>query len=113
MAILSPVYWNSMTTNVADRLVQTVNDLVDKMMASGYPPFTSPPAPDIRYMLYAQRPVEEWRFMARSDPERALDDVRDFANMARRRGEPEVAEAAARALLSEFAVEDSYNARPA
>jgi hypothetical protein len=92
-----------MTRNVADRLVATVEHLVDKMMASGYPPFTEPPNPDIRFMLYTIRPIDEWRLLARSDPNQALDDVRDFANIARRRNQPETAVEAARAVLSELA----------
>lgn len=112
MAILSAPYWNAMTTNVADRLVAVIENLVEKTEAAGYPPFTTPPSPDVRYMLYLQRPLEEWHGIARTDPERALDEIRDWANMARRRGEPEVAVAAARAVLSETVVEDTYG-RPA
>jgi hypothetical protein len=97
-----------MTTRVADRLAAVIENLVEKTMAAGYPPFTSPPSPDVRYMLYMQRPLEEWHGIAKTDPQTALDDVRDFANMARRRGESEVAVAAARAVLSETAVEESY-----
>jgi hypothetical protein len=111
MADLSAVSWNAMTTRVADRLIIVINNLVDKTMAAGYPPFTVPPPPDMRYMLYIQRPLEEWHGMAKTDPQAALDEVRDFANMARRRGEPEVAVPAARAVLSETAVEDSYGRR--
>jgi len=108
MALLAATHWNDMTTNVADRLVAVINNLVDKTMAAGFPPFTAPPLPDVRYMLYMQRPLEEWHGIAKTDPERALDEMRDWANMARRRGEPEVAVAAARAVLSETAVEQVY-----
>ena len=108
MADLSPQYWNAMTMRVADRLTQMIDDLVDKMMAAGYPPFTVPPKPDIRWAIYIMRPLDEWNFISQSDPERALDEVRDFANMARRRDEPETAVAAARAVLSQMAVEDIY-----
>jgi hypothetical protein len=101
-----------MTTNVADRLVAVIENLVEKTMSAGWPPFTTPPLPNIRYMLYMQRPLEEWHGIAKTDPERALDEIRDWSNMARRRGEPEIAVAAARAVLSETVVEESY-ARPA
>ena len=92
-----------MVKHVSDRLVGVINSLVVQTMASGYPPFTVPPLPDIRFMLYTIRPPDEWRLMARSDPDRALDDVRDFANIARRRNQPETAVEAARAVLSELA----------
>jgi len=108
MSNLSPQYWNPMVTRVADRVVDMVFDLVDKVMAAGYPPFTEPPPPEMRYLLYQLRPIEEWRTIARTDPERALDDLRDFANMGRRRGEPEVALPASRTVLAELAVQGVY-----
>lgn len=112
MADLSPQFWNDMTMRVADRLIQARENLVEKMMAAGWPPFTIPPKPDVRWEIYTMRSLDEWHFISRTKPERALDEIRDFANMARRRGEPEVAAPAARAVMSELAVEDVYRESP-
>lgn len=95
-----------MTERVADRLTETIFHLKEMTEKSGYPPFTEPPEPETRYALYMIRSNEEWRLIAQTDPDRALEEIRDWANMARRRGEPEVVEEAARLILAEFAVQD-------
>jgi hypothetical protein len=43
--------------------------------------------------------------MARTDPKEALDQIRDWANIARRNDRPETVVAAARAVMAETAVE--------
>jgi hypothetical protein len=100
---LSAKTWNPMIRHVSDRIVETIKYLEKQVGAAGYRPGTEPPNPDIRFMLYTIRPIDEWRFMARTDPEHVMDEIRDFANIARRRNQPEAAVEAARAVLSELA----------
>ena len=107
---LAAPHWNALVEDVAERVTVTIENLVEALEASGYPPFTIPPEPDMRWMIYAMRPLEEWQMMARTNPEQALEEIRDWSNMARRRDEPEAAQMAAEAVLAELVVEGEENA---
>jgi hypothetical protein len=96
-------YWNPIIRDGRDWALATLKYLKDAIGAAGYKPGREPPVPDIRYLLYTIRPIEEWRLLVRSDPDQAMDDIKDFANIARRRNQPEAALEASRAVLSELA----------
>jgi hypothetical protein len=83
----------------------TLKYLKDAIGAAGYKPGTEPPAPDMREIIYAMRPLEEWHLLARTDPNEALDQMRDWANIARRNNRPETVVAAARAVMAEAAAQ--------
>lgn len=102
---LAAPHWNALVEDVAERVTVTIEGLVEALEKSGYPPFTIPPEPDMRWMIYAMRPLEEWQMTARTDPERALGEIQDWANMARRRDQPEAAQMAAETVLAELVVE--------
>lgn len=102
---LAAPYWNTLVEDVAERIVVTIENLRESLEGSGYPPFTIPPEPDMRWMIYTMRPLEEWQMMARTNPEQALEEAQDWTNMARRRGQPEAAQMAAETVLAELVVE--------
>jgi len=105
MTDLSAVFWNALVEDVAERVTVTIEGLVEELEKSGYPPFTIPPEPDMRWMIYAMRTLEEWQMMARTNPEQALEEIQDWTNMARRREQPEAAQMAAETVLAELVVE--------
>ena len=104
MTDLSATYWNPIRRDGRDWALATLKYLKDAIGAAGYKPGTEPPAPAMRELIYSMRPLEEWRLLARSDPEEALDQLRDFSNIARRNDRPEEAVPASRAVLSEVVV---------
>jgi len=98
-------FWNPIIRDVSDWAVATEKYLEDAIGAAGYKPGTEPPAPAMRELIYSMRPLEEWRLLARSDPNEALEQVRDWANIARRNDRPETVVAAARAVMAETAAQ--------
>jgi len=98
-------FWNPIIRDVSDWAVATEKYLEDAIGAAGYKPGTEPPAPAMRELIYSMRPLEEWHLLARSDPNEALEQVRDWANIARRNDRPETVVAAARAVMAETAAQ--------
>lgn len=106
MADLSGKYWNERERNVVTKARALRETLTKALKASGYVPGTEPPEPEVRWAIYVSRPPEMWNIMARTDPKDALEQIQDFANMARRRGLSEAALDAARAVLAETGVQE-------
>ena len=102
MAALSAKSLNSSVDRVADKMVRQIFELVDAVMKDGYAPFTVVPDTDTRLAAYLARPDEEWRRMAQLERDEAVDQISDFANLAGRRGAPELAERQAGLVRAEM-----------
>lgn len=98
-------YFNPIIREGSDWAVATVKMLTDAIGAAGYKPGTEPPEPAMREIIYSMRPLEEWHLLARTDPNEALEQMRDWANIARRNNRPETVVAAARAVMAEAAAQ--------
>jgi len=94
-------FWNPIIRDGSDWAVATEKYLEEAIGAAGYKPGTEPPAAAMREIIYAMRPLEEWHLLSQTDPKEALDQIRDWANIARRNDRPETVVAAARAVMAE------------